>query len=360
MKTCKLGAFLILVCSAAFASGASEAIAKGNAAFKEGKFDKAQTYYDEAKLSNPESPYIYFNKGTAYFKTEEYDKAKEAFKNVVSKTKDIRLEARANYNLGAVSFAEAGKNTESDLKKAVELYQESIGYYQRALDSDKNLKDAAHNIEVARLVLKDMLDKLKKQEEQNKGKGDKQKEIAEKIAKLIEREETIIDYNTTLSDEKDKKGMSPTLSNSVTKLGGEQAQARNDTGGVIKDIDDLKKSMQQQQPGNPLDKAREHVTNATNYEQLAENQLGARDLKNSKESESGARDELAKALEALSNQDNKNQNKNNEDQKKDEQKEEQKKVQASQAKDILDDEKENKKQRQVQAQAGYNAPDKDW
>jgi Ca-activated chloride channel family protein len=357
--------FILTVILALFVSGliwgggAQEGIGKGNSAYKEGKFDKALSYYDEAKVKDPESPYIYFNKGSAYFRMEDFDKAKEAFRNAATKTKDIKLEAKANYNLGLCSFAEAGKQGESDLKKALEQYQESIAYFSRALEDDPGLKDAATNLEIARVMVKDLLDKIKKDQEKNKDKTDKQKEIAEKIAKLIERENTIMDYTTTMSEEKDKSGISQTLSASINKLKGEQTKVRTDTGSVASELADLAKSMGGNQAQSPVVKAGEHVRNSSNYQQLAESKLGAQDLKNSLESETGGRDELVKALEALSGQQNPQNQQNKDDQKKNEQKEEEKKAQAARAKDILDEEKENNKMRQ-QAQAGYSAPDKDW
>jgi len=353
--------FGVVVSGLIWSGGAQEGISKGNSSFKEGKFDKALSFYDEAKAKDPESPYIYFNKGSTYFRMEDFEKAKEAFKNAASKTKDIKLEAKANYNLGLCSFAEAGKQTESDPQKALEQYQEAISYFSRALEDDPSLKDAASNIEVARVVVKDLLDKIKKDQEKNKDKTDKQKEIAEKIAKLIERETTIMNYTTTMSEEKDKSGITPTLTGSIGKLKGEQTTIRKDTDGVGSELGELAKGAgaNANQSQSPVAKAKEHVQNSSNYQQLAESKLGAQDLKNSLESETGARDELVKALEALSGKQNQQNQQNKDDQKKNDQKEEEKKAQAAKAKDIIDEEKENKKARQ-QAEAGNSAPDKDW
>ncbi len=347
--------YLVLPCLGLFASGASEELKKGNAAYGQGDYEKALGFYEEAGVKEPESPYVYFDKGTAYLAKEELDLAKEAFASAISRTRDVKLEAKANYNLGQVSFLEAGKNAESDLEKAVELYRQSIAYFEDALERDKTLEDAAHNIEVTRVVLKDMLDRLAKQQEQNKDKTDKQKEIAEKIAKLIEKEESIMGINTTFAGEKEKKGMSQALSDGIAKLKNEQAKARTDTGSVRKDIEDLEKEMQQQ-AGGPLATAKEHVGNAFNYQQLAENQLVAKDLAASLSSETGARDELVKALEALVQPQNQDRNK---DEQNKEQEKQEKEAQAAEAKDILDEEKENQKAR-VQAKGGYSPPDKDW
>ena len=175
-----------------FAGSASKLVSKGNNSFKSGKYDEAISLYEKASVSAPESDIIYFNLGDAYFKKGDYKKARENFENAIDKTKDLELEAHAWYNLGNCAYRQAERQIDSDLRKALEYYRESVGFYMTALKKDPNLKNAGYNLEVARLKIKDLLDRIKKQEEQMKGLEKRISEIADSLLSLIKKEKEVI------------------------------------------------------------------------------------------------------------------------------------------------------------------------
>ena len=109
MKRMLLLFFLLLNFSFAYAMGSGEDINNGNRAYSEGQYKDALGYYEKSESTLPESPYVYFNKGTAYYKLGDYEKAKEAFEKAAVKTKDRKLETLANYNLGNCQFQEGQK-----------------------------------------------------------------------------------------------------------------------------------------------------------------------------------------------------------------------------------------------------------
>jgi Ca-activated chloride channel family protein len=352
--------FLVLLPSILFASGSGEKINAANKAYEEGDFNRALSLYEEAEIVQPESPYVYFNKGLVYYRLEDYEKAREEFLQAAIKTKELPLEAKAYYNLGNCNFFDALRYVEMDLEKAIELYQEAINNYQLALQRDSSLTDATHNIEVTRLIVKDLLDKLKQQQQQQKEQQEQLEDIAKKIKELIEREQKEIEHTTTLKNEKDKKGISPSLRNSVRKVKEEQKKIRTDTKYVSGKISEMMGQGMMQQPGSPLEKAKEHVDISANFQELAENQLKIINLNEGLTSEEHARDELIKALQALTGQpqgDNQKQEGKQEEQKQDD---EEMKAQTQEAEDIIDEEEENKKKLQTDSRYGYQAPLKDW
>jgi Ca-activated chloride channel family protein len=364
MNVCRIVLFfLMLLPSMLFASGSREKIIAANKVYGEGDFNRALSLYEEVEIEQPESPYVYFNKGLVHYRLEDYEKAKEEFLQAAIKTKDLPLEAKAYYNLGNCNFFDALRYVEMDLKKAIELYQDAITNYRLALERDPSLADATHNIEVTRLIVKDLLDKLKQQQEQQKEQQEKLDDIAKKIKALIEREQKEIEHTETLKEIKDNKGVSPYLRNSVGKVKEEQKKIRTDTKDVSGKISELMGQGMAQQPDSPLAKAKEHVDVSANFQELAENQLKTIDLEEGLRSEESARDELVKALQALAGQpqgDNRQQE--DEEQQKEEQKQDQEKMkeQAREAEDIIDEEEENKKKLQADSRYGYQAPAKDW
>lgn len=355
---------LLLIPFVLFPMGRRDIITRANEVYSSGDYNQALTLYEQAEVENPESPHIYFNKGITYYRLEDYEKAKQAFLSAASKSQDLELEAKAYYNLGNTNFFEAARYVETDLKKAIELYQEAIVNYQVAIERDENIPDAAHNIEITRLIVQDLLDKLKKQQEQNAEQQEKMKEIAEKLAKLIEQEQREIDFTRSLKEEKDTKGISGNLRNNAAKVKKEQQNIRKDTIQVSKELAELipqgvsAQGVQQDQGASRIQIAKEHVDVSANFQHLAENQLADIALEKALESEGKAQEELVKALEALVNpQSGQDQEQQDEEEK---QKEEEMNQQAEDADDILDEEREQRRARQMQGQSGYREVERDW
>ena len=73
-------AVLVAAAGGAWAEPAHKLISRGNAAFANGNYEEALILYDEASVEFPESAQVYFNRGTVFYKQEDYEKAGEAFK----------------------------------------------------------------------------------------------------------------------------------------------------------------------------------------------------------------------------------------------------------------------------------------
>ena len=174
VRACAGTAFCICMAAAAGAAWAQSPgrlVSKGNKQYERKDFAKAIELYDRASVKAPESAIIAFNKGDAFYKKGDLEKAREQFQQAASKTKSLPFESKAWYNLGNCAFEEGKRQEDSDLQKALESLQESVKHYGTALEKDPGNKPAAENLEIARLKIKDLLDKMQKQQKQGGQQG---------------------------------------------------------------------------------------------------------------------------------------------------------------------------------------------
>ncbi len=116
--------------------------------FSAGKYTNALTEYErllaaQTKLQKPGDPRLHFNAGAAAFRATNYNGAIQHFTAVLS-APDIRMQAKAYYNLGNTHFR-LGQAAE-DLDKLQESWAEAIKQYQHALALDKTNPDATFNL----------------------------------------------------------------------------------------------------------------------------------------------------------------------------------------------------------------------
>jgi tetratricopeptide (TPR) repeat protein len=130
---------MIALCACAAPAGAESPgrlVSKGNKQYDKKDFAKAIELYDRASVKAPESAIVAFNKGDAFFKKGDLEKAREQFQQAASKTKDLSFESKAWYNLGNCAFEEGKRQEDSDLQKALESLQQSVKHYGTALVKD--------------------------------------------------------------------------------------------------------------------------------------------------------------------------------------------------------------------------------
>jgi len=113
-----------------------------------GHFTNALTQYElllaeQTKQQKPEDPRLHFNAGDAAYRATNYNAALQHFTAAAS-AQDIRLQAKAYYNLGNTHFR-LGQQAE-DLDKLEEAWKEAIKQYQHTLALDKTDADAAFNL----------------------------------------------------------------------------------------------------------------------------------------------------------------------------------------------------------------------
>jgi hypothetical protein len=381
---------VLLTGDAAFADSTAGLIDRGNKEWLSGNYDNAIKSYDEAGVNDPESPYIYFNKGTALYKKGDFLGAIAAFEKSALKSKDPLMEAKGRFNMGDCTYREAERQMDSDLKKAMELCQKSVIHYQDALKLDPALKKAAENIEIVRLMMKNILDEIKKREEAAKNQEQQAKQNAEEIQQLVKRQEEALNRNR----EQSKKKLSPSeKKKGLDKLADEQKAISADTQKLADKIKD-QAPQQKQGEANP---ALTHLNNAVKEQEAAEGNLRNSADNNAEKNQENAVKELKDAL-TPPEQDQKNQGKDQQkkeeqqgnqgqqgqEDKKDQEKKDKGKEQSEQKdaankqdqqsqekeasvqkqgddpQDILDEENRNRKDREQRASGGYSDVDKDW
>jgi tetratricopeptide (TPR) repeat protein len=159
----------------AFARGAAEEVAAGNAAFSRGEVEKAVGLYDRARRARSSSVVPLLDFGIALYEKGDYAAALTAFQEIQSPGDQVAAEV--HYDQGS-ALARLGKNAEKDHPDAaLDFYRRSVAAYKRALVIDPGLSAAAANVEVVREWIKSLSDSQSsngQQPQQEQGNGSNQ------------------------------------------------------------------------------------------------------------------------------------------------------------------------------------------
>ena len=312
------GIISVISCGPALAESKEQLVKTGNALFSSGKYDEAIRSYDEAAVNDPESPVIYFNKGTALYKKEDYSSAIDAFKLAAVKTKDIALEAKSKFNLGLCFFREGERQKDSDLKKTLEAYGSSVQSFQEALKLNPEFTEAAENIEMVRLMMKSVLDEIKKQEEAAKKQQEQMQKTADKIKELIDRQKNLLADSQSLNkDEQTKAKEQPRpdkVSGQNTQTEPSQDQQIADAQQQLKkETENLSEQLAKQSASStaapsakggapvPDHPSKQHLDASAGEQENALERLSENDPGTAAEYQQKSLDDLNKALDALNN-----------------------------------------------------------
>jgi len=157
---------VLIIAQAAFADSARVSTSQGNKLYKQGNFNEAINNYDQALLEAPGALEPKFNQANSYYRLDDLSKSMDLYRQVAAESKDMKFVAKAKYNLGNSYFQQGSKQKDSNLQKAIDDLKTAIGSWRGVLDIEPENKKAAKNIEVARLLIKDLLDQLNKQQQQ--------------------------------------------------------------------------------------------------------------------------------------------------------------------------------------------------
>ncbi len=120
--------------------------------YKAGQYTNALTEYErlldeQSKNQKTEDPRLHFNAGDAAYQATNYDAAIKHFSAVLV-APDIKLQAKAYYNLGNVHFR-LGEQAD-DLDKLEESWKEAIKQFEHAAALDKQDEDTQFNLAFVR------------------------------------------------------------------------------------------------------------------------------------------------------------------------------------------------------------------
>lgn len=138
-----------------------DAVKKGNALFKQEKYEEALNTYIDAQVEHPEEALLKYNIASSYYKMKNYEEALKGYQEVAASARDKTLEEKAWYNAGNALYR-------------LGRLEEALAYYTKALELDPQDKDAQHNLEFVREEIKRRINEAKKtekkQEEQQQQK----------------------------------------------------------------------------------------------------------------------------------------------------------------------------------------------
>lgn len=312
MQPCKFvllfAALLMLGPTVAQAASPAALVEKGNAFFHKGKYEKALKAYDEASVDAPESPRILFDKGAADYRMNDYTQAENAWKKTAVKSEDPLLSAKAFFNLGNCSFSEARRQADSNPKKAVSACVQSVKYYEQALDQLKKpegskaatlKKNTAQNIEMVRLTMKSILDKLHKQQQAAKKKQAHQKRMQKKadaLKQLIRRQKELINRDRYYAQDQQAKKKIKDLKSHIAQMAKDQAALGKETKDAA---DHLVKASRKAKKPAPATEAEKHLQQAQAQQKKAVDRMQKNHLARAQKNQQAALSEMQKALSSL-------------------------------------------------------------
>lgn len=172
---------LVIIINAAMACAAwaqdaspQDLVRQANEQLRAGQYDEAIEKYKRAAELLPDAAEIAYNRAIGHYRKGDFENAKEQFITSL-KTRDPQLEAKAKFNLGNCAYAAALANKDH-IPEAVEDLKSAILHYMDAIESNPEDKDARINIEMAQLLMKDLLDKQKQQKEKHQDRDEKEDE----------------------------------------------------------------------------------------------------------------------------------------------------------------------------------------
>jgi tetratricopeptide (TPR) repeat protein len=156
-----------------FAGGAPRFVDEGNAAYQSGSLAEAAALYEDAREEDPESPVPLFNLGVVLYEQGNYPAALTAFQSI--ETAEGKIVPLIHYNQGN-ALARLGKKEESEHpREAMDYYLKSIAAYKRALSIEPGHIGSAYNIEIVRIWIRDLSEKM----EETPGSGTSSKSRSE-------------------------------------------------------------------------------------------------------------------------------------------------------------------------------------
>ncbi len=148
---------VLLFCVAQAFGAASDALKN----YERGKFSQARAEFERLARKSPDDSRLRYNAGAAAFQDEDYDTALKHFNQTLT-ARDLKLQEQSYYNLGNTHFRLGEKTTEAKDKQ--QQWEQAIHQYESALKLNTNDLDAKFNME----VVKEKLEELKQQQQQNK------------------------------------------------------------------------------------------------------------------------------------------------------------------------------------------------
>lgn len=301
---------LVLVSGLARGQSARGLVKQGNEAYQNERYEEALNAYAKAAEVEPDSPHIWFNRGSALYRKGEYGKAIDAFEQAALRSGDPSFEALSKFSQGNAAFRQGLEQQQADPRQALTSVEKGARLYQDALKLDPGLNDARHNIEVARLTMQKLLEQLKnqppgapskkgdpqqKQSEEQSQDQQSENDVAQKLQDLIEKQKEAAEKSEAASERQQREGDSQQMRQQAEELAKQQQNLKNETGKLA----DQMKSQPQQGQQTSQEEVQEHVERAAQEQAEAEKQLRNREFDQAQATQQEAQKDLQNALQAM-------------------------------------------------------------
>ena len=191
----------------ASAAGRPERAARdGLAAYRAGDFAAAVDAFGTAAQLRPRVPELLYDAGVSAYRLGDHDTARAKLHPAISGATRPELAAAGHLALGNIGMREAQQLLQQDPAAAIPALEEGIASFERALRVDPGYGAAAHNLELARVLL----DELRQQQQQQQQQQSPQQDSGEQDQQQHEQQEG----QQPQSDPRDDEGPTPPESGS--------------------------------------------------------------------------------------------------------------------------------------------------
>lgn len=277
-------------------------VGRGNALFDQQDYTAALEAYTAAADQLPGAPEVVYNQGVTHYALGDYGEAERLFRQVDRTAQDLELVAAARYNLGNSKFQQGMAQRESDVQQALSALQASVAFYQGALELTPGDREAARNIEVVRLAIKDILDQLQDQQRERQA----QNELAEQLRDLQQRQEEAAARSAQLANEPPPEAA---RSEALRQLREEQQQISEETAAAAQRLDEQAGSAQPSGTPSPSStpeagderrqEAIQKLQDAQSQQVQAADRLESQEPQSAASHQRAAAEDIAEALRAL-------------------------------------------------------------
>ena len=358
-----LAAALLALPSAAQAASVRGLVNEGNEAYRQGEYEKAIASYEQAAEQDPDSPYAAFNRANAHYRGENFSAAVEAYEQAVRRSLDrgrADLEAGGRYNLGNALYRQSEQLAEQNPRAAIDLLGKAVRSYKDALRLNRGLTDAAHNVEIARRLIRQLREKAEQQQPQQGGEQnqDSGQERKNELQKAADEQKELAERSKQLDEDRQRN------------RDAESRRRQQEQSEQLADRQEDLRKQTEQMAGDADPQTRQHLENAAERQQQAQEKLEQGRPDQAEEQQRQAAEELQQAA------DNRRNNPQAGEQKQQQAGQQQQPAsaqpsepppqpentgrQAMTAADILDKEKRDKRARQALLRARIVPVEKDW
>lgn len=231
-------------------------------AFQAGRFQKALDAY-ELIVQKTDDARVFYKKGNALYRLARFDEAALSYEQALRHQPDGLLIRDITYNLGNAYFSEA-KNGE-DIYASLSLVNQSVLMYRRVILQNPNDRDAAVNMELAKMKRRELQKQIADEEK-------RRREMKEALAQLKELLEMNVAAQLSVLKQTDVFLMEerPTLG-WETQLQAKERVILEGTRNAVKLVNETNDKFFDELPAevSPLADTKSHLIKALEYETAA-------------------------------------------------------------------------------------------